>query len=257
MGWCRVWRPASVQLPDDAVRALFEASGVIRVDTLGDLFDVALLLTSQPLPPGDRLAVVGNSTALGVLAANAAAADGLRLTRLDDVGVDAGPAEFAAALRDCRATTTPSTPCVAVFVPPLRRSGDERIAEAIRSAAAGSSKPVVSHLPRVRRCAGQLAARGDRRAAARLGAVLPVPRTGGSGTRRGRGVTRSGGSGRRARCPSCPGSTSTAPAHSSTLCWPTRPAGRDLTDEEAGRLLGSCRSRRLLRGAAPTSSRWC
>src|SRR5206468_3469392 len=54
----------SVELPDESAQALFEASGVIRVDTLGDLFDVALLLTSQPLPPGDRVAVVGNSTAL-------------------------------------------------------------------------------------------------------------------------------------------------------------------------------------------------
>jgi acyl-CoA synthetase (NDP forming) len=79
----------TVDVPETSVRALFEASGVIRVDTLGDLFDVALLLTSQPLPAGDRVGMVGNSTALGVLVSNACAAEGLSLARLDDVGVDA------------------------------------------------------------------------------------------------------------------------------------------------------------------------
>ena len=89
----------SVELPDDSARALFERSGVIRVDTVGDLFDVALLLTSQPLPDGSRVAVVGNSTALAVLVRNACAAEGLSLRRIEDVGVDAAPQAFEESLQ--------------------------------------------------------------------------------------------------------------------------------------------------------------
>jgi acyl-CoA synthetase (NDP forming) len=55
--------------PDaNAVTALFARSGVIRVDTVRELFDVGLLLAHQPLPGGRRVAVVGNSAALSLLA---------------------------------------------------------------------------------------------------------------------------------------------------------------------------------------------
>ncbi len=133
----------SVAVPEVSVRALFEASGVIRVDTLGDLFDVALLLTSQPLPQGSRVAVVGNSTALGVLVTNALAEDGLRLARLDDVGVQAAPDAFESALRDALADPGVDA-VVVVFVPPLQRASSDEVASAVRGVAAGSDKPVLS-----------------------------------------------------------------------------------------------------------------
>ena len=41
---------------DVAVDALFRQAGVIRTDTLGELFDVAALLAHQPLPRGRRVA---------------------------------------------------------------------------------------------------------------------------------------------------------------------------------------------------------
>src|SRR5689334_13831179 len=47
-----------------AVTALFARPGVIRVDTVREMFDVGLLLAHQPLPSGRRVAVVGNSSAL-------------------------------------------------------------------------------------------------------------------------------------------------------------------------------------------------
>jgi acyl-CoA synthetase (NDP forming)/RimJ/RimL family protein N-acetyltransferase len=227
---------SAVQLPDDAVRALFEASGVIRVDTLGDLFDVALLLTSQPLPPGDRLAVVGNSTALGVLAANAAAADGLRLTRLDDVGVTAGPAEFTAALRTAVDDDAVDA-VVAVFMPPLRRGGDERIAEAIRSAAAGSGKPVVCTYLGFDGVPGQLAASGT--GAPPPGSVPSYP----SPERAVRSLARAW---RHAQwrqrpasaVPELPGIDLDGARALVDAVLADSPAGRDLTDDEAGRLLG-------------------
>src|SRR3569833_434325 len=49
-------------IDDASVRALFEQAGVIRVDTLAELFDTAMLLSHQPLPAGPRVAGVGNST---------------------------------------------------------------------------------------------------------------------------------------------------------------------------------------------------
>jgi acyl-CoA synthetase (NDP forming) len=133
----------TVELPETSVRALFEASGVIRVDTLGDLFDVALLLTSQPLPTGERVAVVGNSTALGVLVSNASAAQGLQLVRIEDVGVDASPEAFRAALA-AAVDASDVDAVVVVFVPPLQQTSGEDFAAALRSVAVTSHKPVLS-----------------------------------------------------------------------------------------------------------------
>ena len=69
----------AVTLPETAVDALFGQAGAIRVDTLAQLFDVAQgRLAYQPLPPGRRVAIVGNSrlAALGVLAADACESTG-------------------------------------------------------------------------------------------------------------------------------------------------------------------------------------
>ena len=133
----------SVDLPEVSARALFDASGVIRADTVSGMFDVALLLSTQPLPAGDRVAVVGNSIAIGVLAANACAAEGLELTRLDDVGVEAGGDAFETALRG--AVADPEVDAVVVvFVPPLLRTASDEVAVALRTIAAASEKPVLS-----------------------------------------------------------------------------------------------------------------
>ncbi|WP_200800317.1 bifunctional acetate--CoA ligase family protein/GNAT family N-acetyltransferase [Jatrophihabitans endophyticus] len=133
----------AMEVPEISTRALIEASGVIRVETVSGMFDIALLLSTQPLPRGDRVAVVGNSTAIGVLVANSCAAEGLRLTRLDDVGVEAGAAAFAQALRT--AVDDPDVDAVAVvFVPPLLQGAGDEVAEAVRSVAEGSDKPVLS-----------------------------------------------------------------------------------------------------------------
>ncbi|MDT4971017.1 MAG: hypothetical protein QOG22_1160 [Pseudonocardiales bacterium] len=150
----------SVDVPDISAQALFEASGVIRVDTLGDLFDVALLLTSQPLPPGNRVAVVGNSTALGVLVSNACAAEGLALARLADVGVDGTPEAFEEALAEAAAAPDVDA-VVVVFVPPLQRTSNDEVALAVRTAAAGSAKPVLSTFLGFDGVPGALAAVGD------------------------------------------------------------------------------------------------
>jgi len=133
----------SVAVPEVSAQALFEASGVIRVETVSGMFDVALLLSTQPLPAGDRVAVVGNSTAIGMLAANACAAEGLRLTRLDDIGVDAGAEAFEISLRNAVDQSDVDAVTV-VFVPPLHRGAGDEVASAVRTVAANSTKPVLS-----------------------------------------------------------------------------------------------------------------
>jgi acyl-CoA synthetase (NDP forming) len=67
--------------PAAAIDALFEQAGVISVDTIHHQFDVGQLVVHQPLPAGRRVAIVGNSDALGVLAADACEAAGLRRRR--------------------------------------------------------------------------------------------------------------------------------------------------------------------------------
>ena len=56
---------------DSSRQALFEHSGVIRVQNATQMFDAAQLLAYQPLPAGSRVAVVGNSTALNLLVVDA------------------------------------------------------------------------------------------------------------------------------------------------------------------------------------------
>ncbi len=67
---------------DAAVEALFRQAGVLRASTLEELIDTAALLSSQPLPRGNRVAVLTNAGGLGILAADACDASGLILPDL-------------------------------------------------------------------------------------------------------------------------------------------------------------------------------
>lgn len=67
---------------DVAVEALFEQAGVIRTETLAELFGVASVLSSQPLPAGGRVGIITNGGGPGILAADACEAAGLQVTEL-------------------------------------------------------------------------------------------------------------------------------------------------------------------------------
>jgi acetyl coenzyme A synthetase (ADP forming)-like protein len=69
---------------DSVVDALFRQAGVIRTDTLEELFGVAALLAHQPIPRGPRVAILTNAGGPGILAADACEANGLVLTRLSE-----------------------------------------------------------------------------------------------------------------------------------------------------------------------------
>ena len=87
-------------VPAGAFGAMLRQAGVIRVENVHQLFDVAQLVIHQPLPAGQRVAVVGNSDALGALTAQAALSWELEIAHGPvSVPSDATADQFAAALR--------------------------------------------------------------------------------------------------------------------------------------------------------------
>jgi acetate---CoA ligase (ADP-forming) len=75
---------ASLANLDVAVEALFEQSGVIRTNTLEELFDVVSLLSMQPVPAGPRVGVITNAGGPAILLADACEARGLQLPELSE-----------------------------------------------------------------------------------------------------------------------------------------------------------------------------
>jgi acetyl coenzyme A synthetase (ADP forming)-like protein len=69
---------------DITVDALFRQSGVIRTDTLEEMFDVATLLANQPAPAGDQVAIVTNAGGLAILCADTCEANGLKVTPISE-----------------------------------------------------------------------------------------------------------------------------------------------------------------------------
>lgn len=64
---------------DDVFDAALERVGVLRVDTIAELFQMASVLSRQPRPKGPRLTIVTNAGGPGVLATDAAIAHGAEL----------------------------------------------------------------------------------------------------------------------------------------------------------------------------------
>ena len=74
---------------DTIVDALFRESGVIRTETLEELFDVAALVAHQPLPAGKRVGILTNAGGPGILAADACEGFGLTVPPLGETTVAA------------------------------------------------------------------------------------------------------------------------------------------------------------------------
>lgn len=73
---------ALVSASEVTVDALFKQSGVIRTESLGELFDVAGFLATQPIPKGDGVGIITNAGGAGILAADACEGYGLKVPGL-------------------------------------------------------------------------------------------------------------------------------------------------------------------------------
>lgn len=69
---------------DVAVDALFDQAGVVRVDTLEQLFDVTSLLANQPVPKGRKVGLVTNAGGPAILAVDSLESQGLEVPTLSD-----------------------------------------------------------------------------------------------------------------------------------------------------------------------------
>ena len=92
---------ASAAAPAVGVEALFRHSGVIACRSVDELADTALLIDTQPMPPGPRVAIVSNAGGLGVLAADRASLRGLVVPEFS--------AELQAAVASCVSGTAAVT----------------------------------------------------------------------------------------------------------------------------------------------------
>jgi acetyltransferase len=115
---------------DAAVDALFASAGVIRVGTLAQLFETSQLLALQSAPEGRRVGIVGTSSALAALAADACRADGLEVPELSE--------DVRQALRALAGTTETANP---VDLGPL--VGVEQLGTALRLVAASGEVDAV------------------------------------------------------------------------------------------------------------------
>ncbi len=68
---------ALLSTSDVTVDALFKQSGIIRTDTLDEMFEVTSVLAHQPVPRGNRVAILTNAGGAGILAADACESHGL------------------------------------------------------------------------------------------------------------------------------------------------------------------------------------
>ncbi|MFO7892300.1 MAG: acetate--CoA ligase family protein [Longimicrobiales bacterium] len=150
---------------DVAVDALLGQAGVIRVDTVEDLFDMAMAFDELPVPEGNRVAIITNAGGPGIIIADACESRGLEVVPLSE--------ETQASLRevlaeeasvrnpvDMIASATPESyrlvldrvleddgidAAIAAFVPPLGVR-QEDVAQAIVDAKEGHDKPVLAVL---------------------------------------------------------------------------------------------------------------
>ncbi|MEV0403128.1 GNAT family N-acetyltransferase [Actinoallomurus sp. NPDC050550] len=75
---------AAAATPTVTQEALFRQAGIIATHGLGELLDATALLAHQPIPTGERVAVISNAGGVGVLAADACDDAGLCAASLSE-----------------------------------------------------------------------------------------------------------------------------------------------------------------------------
>lgn len=148
---------------DDVLDAAFRRTGVLRVDTISELFHVAEVLAKQPKPTGKRLTIVTNAGGPAVLATDALIAAGGELATLSeetmaeldavlpeawsrgnpiDILGDAGPERYARALEI--AARDPSSDGLLVILTPQDMTDPTLTADALTRHARLDGKPVLA-----------------------------------------------------------------------------------------------------------------
>ena len=78
---------------DLAFDTAFHQSGIMRVETMAELFDLGLAFSKAPLPKGDKVAIITNAGGGGVLTVDAMEKAGLQLAEFDE--------ETTAKIKEC------------------------------------------------------------------------------------------------------------------------------------------------------------
>ena len=148
---------------ENAFQAAFRQCGVIRAGTIEALFDYALAMTYQPLPRGNRLAIVTNAGGPGIIAADACERSELTMASFQqetienlrsslphtaaiynpvDVIGDAKADRYISALKSIERDS--SADAVLVLLTPQAMTESVATAESIVDIFAGSDKPVLT-----------------------------------------------------------------------------------------------------------------
>jgi acetyl coenzyme A synthetase (ADP forming)-like protein len=149
---------------DVTVDALFHQAGVIRTDTLAELFDVASLFANQPIPGGRRVGIVTNAGGPGIMCADVCEAGALEVVELsqelqvklrEDLPAEAAvanpvdmlasaPPEHYGRTVELVAASGEVDAVIVIFIPPLR-TDPAAVARAVGDAAAAAGPvPVLS-----------------------------------------------------------------------------------------------------------------
>ncbi|MEW6046794.1 MAG: acetate--CoA ligase alpha subunit [Bacillota bacterium] len=148
---------------DRAYEAAFAQTGVLRVQTLTELFALATAFANQPLPPGRRVAIVTNAGGPGIIATDAVERAKLSVAKLSpdtvqalreklppecavfnpvDVVGDAPPERYRIALREV--LPDPGVDAVIVLLTPQTSTHPEEVARIVVEARElAPEKPVV------------------------------------------------------------------------------------------------------------------
>ncbi|QPC85055.1 bifunctional acetate--CoA ligase family protein/GNAT family N-acetyltransferase [Phototrophicus methaneseepsis] len=148
---------------DEVLDAAFRRSGILRVNSMSDVFYMAEVLAKQPRPENNRLTIVTNAGGPGVLATDALISGGGALTGISegtmnelneflpdawshgnpiDILGDATPERYAQALEI--AARDPNSDGLLVILTPQDMTDPTQTAEALRSYAHIEGKPVLA-----------------------------------------------------------------------------------------------------------------
>lgn len=137
----------TTQAPAGALDAMLRQSGVIRVETVEQLVDVAQVVSGQPLPAGPDVAIFSNSQALGNVVADSAAAHGLGVAQVvSGLDLDAGQSVALPALRKALldALASDAVHAAVAALLPARGLTADAVAQVLAECSASAGKPVVA-----------------------------------------------------------------------------------------------------------------